>query len=312
MKVYAAYYNNIVRMDSSSGGVFSLIASQFDVIYGVQMDENNQYAIFARKTDDISALRGSKYIQAKVGDTFKFVKNDLQKGLKVLFSGTACQVNGLLNYLQADYPNLFTIDVICHGVPSPTFWHKFIDGAGVQDINFRAKDEGWENYTYGMRINGRYIPFNNNRYMTLYIKDLPLRPSCYKCISKKAKRSDYTLGDFWGIEKIYPDMSDNKGTSLVIVRTQKAQELFNNLKHQLVWKEVTYEEGIRYNTSEYQSSICPRRRSEFFIDLSKQTFDVIYKKYCRKPCLIKRVYHKIRRLLKKQVEKIHDRSADSL
>lgn len=297
MKVYAAYYNNNVRMDSSSGGMFSLIASQFDVIYGVEMDENNQYAIFARKTQDYSSLRGSKYLQARVGDTFRLVKNDLQSGMKVLFSGTACQVNGLLNYLQVDYPNLFTIDVICHGVPSPKLWHKFTEGTDVHSINFRAKDGGWDNYTYGMKINGKYIPFNNNRYMTLYVKDLALRPSCYKCISKKTKRSDFTLGDFWGIEKIYPDMTDNKGTSLVITRTEKAQNLFEKLKSQLAWKEVTYEEGVRQNASEYQSSLCPERRRQFFIDLSQMSFDDIYKKFCPKPSLIKRIYRKIRRSL---------------
>ena len=297
MKVYAAYYNNNVRMDSSSGGMFSLIASQFDVIYGVEMDENNQYAIFARKTQDYSSLRGSKYLQARVGDTFRLVKNDLQSGMKVLFSGTACQVNGLLNYLQVDYPNLFTIDVICHGVPSPKLWHKFTEGTDVHSINFRAKDGGWDNYTYGMKINGKYIPFNNNRYMILYVKDLALRPSCYKCISKKTKRSDFTLGDFWGIEKIYPDMTDNKGTSLVITRTEKAQNLFEKLKSQLAWKEVTYEEGVRQNASEYQSSLCPERRRQFFIDLSQMSFDDIYKKFCPKPSLIKRIYRKIRRSL---------------
>jgi coenzyme F420-reducing hydrogenase beta subunit len=297
MKVYAAYYNNNVREDSSSGGMFSLIASEFDVIYGVEMDENNQYAIFARKTKDISSLRGSKYLQARVGDTFMSVKKDLESGLNVLFSGTACQVNGLLNYLQVDFPNLVTIDVICHGVPSPVFYHKFVEGTNVQNINFRAKDGGWNNYTYGMKLNKKYISYNKNKYMMLYIKDLALRPSCYKCLSKTTKRSDFTLGDFWGIEKIYPDMTDNKGTSLVIVRTGKAHSLFEKLKNQLVWKEVTYEEGIMQNTSEYKSSKCPDCRNEFFMDLSKMSFEELYRKYCHKPSAFKRMHNIIRKLI---------------
>ena len=229
MKTYAAYYKNQVRIDSSSGGLFSLLASKFDVVYGVQMDEKNNYAVFARRTNDISSLRGSKYIQAKVGETFKQVKTDLLDGKNVLFTGTACQVNGLRSFLQKDYENLLTVDVICHGAPTPKFWQKYIEGKKIENVNFRAKDGGRQNYTYGMRLNDSYIPYYRNRYMTLYIRDYAIRPSCYKCLCKQAKKSDITLGDFWGIEKIDSSLSDNKGTSVVFIRTDKGQKLFDSL-----------------------------------------------------------------------------------
>ena len=196
MKTYAAYYNNILRKESSSGGIFSLLASKFDVVYGVEMDEKKQYAVYARKVDDISSLRGSKYIQAKMGDIYKQVKKDLTDGENVIFTGTACQVNGLLSFLQEDYDNLFTVDIICHGVPTPKYWQKFIEGKNISYINFRAKDGGWNNYTYGMKVNNTYISYDKNKFMLLYVKDYANRPSCYKCVSKKKNKVILLLAIF--------------------------------------------------------------------------------------------------------------------
>lgn len=299
MKTYAAYYNNIVRQDSSSGGIFSVLADNFDVIYGVEMDEENSFAVYARKTDDISSLRGSKYIQAKMGDCYNQVKEDLNDGKSVLFTGTACQVNGLFSFLGKKYSNLFTIDVICHGAPTPKYWQKFIEGKKVQKINFRAKDGGWENYTYGMKLNDTYIPYDKNKFMSLYVKDYAIRPSCYECVCKQNKKSDITLGDFWGIEKIEPSMSDNKGTSVVFVRTQRGQELFDSKKNRIIWKEVTYEDGVKQNPSEYKSASRTERRAEFFLDMEHMDFDELYKKYCPTPSFAKKVKWIIKKAIKK-------------
>lgn len=293
MKTYAAYYDNEIRNESSSGGIFSLLASQFDVIYGVEMDEVKKYAIYARKTDDISSLRGSKYIQAQVGDSFRQVKLDLFDGRRVLFIGTACQVNGLHAFLRRDFSNLMTVDVICHGVPTAYYWQKFIEGKEIHKVNFRAKNGGWENYKYGMLLNDTYIPYNKNKYMTLYVKDYMLRPCCYDCICKQTKKSDITLGDFWGIEHIDSSMSDNKGTSVVIVRSGKGQKLFDKLKTEMVWKEVSYEDGIKQNPSEYMSVKKPVNREVFFEDMKKMSFDELYNKYTRKDSLWRRILLKI-------------------
>ena len=299
MKTYAAVYkDNKIRENSSSGGIFSALSDPFDVVYGVEMDEENNFAVYARKTGDISSLRGSKYIQAKVGDCYKQVKQDLNDSKFVLFTGTTCQVNGLHSFLGKEYPNLFTIDVICHGAPTPKYWHKFIEGKKVQKINFRAKDGGWENYTYGMKLNGTYIPYDQNKFMSLYVKDYAIRPSCYECVCKQNKKSDITIGDFWGIENICPSMSDNKGTSVVFVRTQKGQELFDSLKSRLIWKEVTYEDGVKQNPSEYKSSAKPDKREEFFSDMEHLNFDELYKKYCPTSTFAQRVKGKIKRTIK--------------
>lgn len=299
METYAAYYKDVIRNESSSGGFFSLFASCFDVIYGVEMDQENRYAIYARKTDDISTLRGSKYIQAKVGDTFKLVKKDLIDNQRVLFVGTACQVNGLLSFLQCHFSNLVTIDIICHGVPTPHYWQKFVAGKAVQSVNFRAKNGGWENYTYGMKLNEEYIPYNQNRFMELYVKNYMLRPSCYNCVCKQAKKSDITIGDFWGIEKLDAAMTDNKGTSLVIVRSPKGRTLFDSLKGEMVWKEVSYEDGIRQNPSEYMSPIEPSNRNEFFRDMQRMSFEALYEKYSRQPSLLQKIDRKIKKVVQK-------------
>ena len=133
MKVFACYStNDDIRIKSSSGGVFSALALHIlcenGVVYGVAMSEDCYSAEYIRVTDEamLEKLRGSKYLQANVGNTFLLVKKDLEEGKKVLFSGTGCQVNGLKNFLQKEYDNLYCVDVICHGTPSPVLWKKFI------------------------------------------------------------------------------------------------------------------------------------------------------------------------------------------
>ena len=126
MKTYAAWYDHEIRKQSSSGGLFSLIAQNYEVVYGAAMTEDCYGAEFRRMTGDIAPLRGSKYLQAGVGDSFQQAKQDLEAGKTVLFSGTGCQINGLRMFLQKDYPNLLTVDVVCHGVPSPELWRQYV------------------------------------------------------------------------------------------------------------------------------------------------------------------------------------------
>lgn len=159
LKTYACYLKDEdVRMSSSSGAVFSALASyvfsQKGVVYGVAISEDCYSAIFTSVTDaeGLKKLRGSKYLQAKVGNTYKNVKNDLMNGKTVLFTGTGCQINGLKNFLENDYDNLICVDVICHGVPSPALWKKYAQYQEVQNggklkyINFRCKDKGWTDF----------------------------------------------------------------------------------------------------------------------------------------------------------------------
>lgn len=306
MKSYAAYFDDEVRKHSSSGGIFTLIASYFDIVYGVAMTENCHSAEFRRITGDISLLRGSKYLQANVGDTFRQVKMDLEDGKNVLFTGTGCQVNGLQMFLQKEYANFLAVDVICHGTPSPKLWDIYASyrekqkGKKLESVNFRCKDNGWVDY--GLKENQLYYSKEKDPFMQMFLRDYCLRPACYHCHAKNMKLSDLTLADFWGIESVAPEMNDGKGTSLVIIRTEKGQKFFENAKQHLKWKEVSYEEGVRFNSAEYRSPVRPEMRDTFFYDLNCISFDEMVKKYAS-PEIIPRSI-RIKRIIKNIIQKI--------
>ena len=308
MRTYATYYNHEIRCKSSSGGLFSAIASRYEVVYGVAMTDDCYGAEFRRMTDDLSPLRGSKYFQARVGDTFQQVKQDLEDGRQVLFTGTGCQINGLLMFLQKKYPNLLTVDVVCHGVPSPKLWRAYADFREAQygkleSVNFRCKDHTWKNYE--MRENQLFISMSKDPFMRIFLSNYCLRPACYQCHAKNMKMSDLTIADFWGIENVAPEMDDGMGISLVITRTDKGQTVFNEIEHELKWKEVTYEDGVRENPAEYRSPIKPEQRNHFFCDLETLTFTEMIEKYASpkkvpRSVIIKR---KIKSLIRKALRR---------
>lgn len=324
-KVYACYNKDKdVRLSSSSGAVFSSLAeyvlNKNGIVYGVAMSEDCYSAEFIAVTDrsGLTKLRGSKYLQAKVGDTFKKAKVELQAGKLVLFTGTGCQVNGLKNFLGKDYDNLICMDVICHGAPSPALWKEYAQyqekksGGKLKGINFRCKDESWTDF--GMKevledipedsVKRLYIPKDKDPYMQMFLRDYCLRPSCYECVAKKEKMSDITIGDFWGIELVDEEMADVFGTSIVILRTKKGDTVFNKIVDGVKTKEVSYEAAIRWNPAEYKSCEKPLCRSVFFEDMCAVGFEGLQTKYektndvalnekikCNIKRMIKRVLH---------------------
>ena len=311
IKSYAAYNTDLtIRIQSSSGGVFSLIAENIlnfnGIIYGVVLTEDCYSAQFDRITDrkELHKLRGSKYFQAKLGDTYNRVRNDLKSGKKVLFTGTGCQINGLRQFLGIEYENLVCVDVVCHGVPSPKLWRAYAKYqeskyGKLESVNFRCKDDSWKDF--GMKENQLYIPKSKDAFMNMFLDNYCLRPACYECHAKHYKKSDMTIADFWGIENVAPKMNDGRGTSLVITRTDKGQELFDSIKNELKWKEVSYEEGVKGNPSEYSSVARPQQRDTFFTDLEKMTFKEMEKKYAAdiKVSLPRKAVRKIKRTIKK-------------
>lgn len=310
MKTYAAIYkDNAIRENSSSGGIFSALADKFDVVYGVAMTKDCYGAEMIRVEGDIYPLRGSKYFQAKVGDAFKQVKKDLEEGRKVLFSGTGCQINGLSLFLGKEYSNLILLDIICHGTPSPKLWREYVEyqekqHGKLESVNFRCKDDSW--IDFGMKENQLYISKDKDSFMQMFLRNYCLRPACYECHAKHYKKSDMTIADFWGIENVAPEMSDGRGTSLAIARTEKGQELFESVKSELKWKEVTYEEGARGNSAEFSSAPRPQQRNTFFKDLENKSFIKLEKKYLGEP-LWKRtgriIKHGIKQIMWEDTEK---------
>lgn len=310
LNTYACRYkNDEIRMHSSSGGVFYSLAvsvlAQHGVVYGVAMSEDCYSAEFIPVTDieGLKKLRGSKYLQAKVGDAYKQAKQDLLDGRMVLFTGTGCQINGLKCFLGKDYENLVCVDVICHGTPSPALWQKYARyqeekyGGKLSAVNFRCKDNGWKDFGMKETVDAKqvYISKGKDPYMQMFLSDYCLRPSCYACAAKQVKLSDITIGDFWGIERIAPKMNDLKGTSLVLVRTVKGQALFDAIKKDLTWKEVSYEDGVSGNSPEYRSVGRPRQRDTFFEDMNRMDFERLSKKYMTEP-LEKRIKQHVRHI----------------
>lgn len=242
---YAAISNNDAdRQKSSSGGVFALFAKTIikdsGVVVGTRMSQDFKTAevIAIEDINELEELMGSKYVQSNTGKIYQVVKKYLEANRKVLFTGTPCQVTGLKNYLGKDYNELFCVEIICHGVPSPKLWKKYVEhmearyNAHMTRVNFRCKDKSWRefgiNETYGDKV---YFAFKEtDPYMQMFLKNYSLRESCYSCKIKGHSDADITVGDFWGIEDYLPNMNDDKGTSLIIVKSKKGNILLEQVK----------------------------------------------------------------------------------
>ena len=314
---FAAYSKDSeLRLESSSGAIFSQLAEVVlhlkGTVYGVAMSQDCKYAEFVRinRQEDLPKLRGSKYLQARMGTVYQQVKADLDTGLSVLFSGTECQINGLKGFLGKEYENLYCVDVICHGVPSPKLWRKYVEyveskvNTKLLSVNFRCKDVSWSDF--GLKkidsdCKKMYISKDIDPYMLMFLRDYCLRPSCYKCLVKQNKLSDLTIADFWGINEVLPEMNDEKGVSFVVLRTCKGLELFDCIKPYIVCKEVSYEAGVKRNRAEYSSVKRPEERDYFFNDMALMNFEKLKDKYAvPAPVPLKR---KIKKTIKKLILK---------
>lgn len=212
-----------VRQKSSSGGIFHLLAEKTihegGVVFGARFDENWQVVIdYAEDMKGVEAFMGSKYVQARMENAYVDAKRFLNEGRKVLFSGTPCQVAGLHKFLRKPYDNLLSVDLICHGVPSPKVWRVYLEevvkqGQSISCVEFRNKEKGWKKFSFFLSYNGvgktvsMLSPFTENHYMKAFLSDIILRPSCYECKARGcSSQSDITIADFWGIETLLPEM----------------------------------------------------------------------------------------------------------
>lgn len=307
-KAYACYnLDEEVRKESSSGGIFTLLASHIidkgGFVYGATFSKDYLVEhIQVNTKDKLSKLRGSKYVQSKLGRTYSEIRDLLNQNKLVYFSGTPCQIDGLLCFLNKKYDNLICQDIVCHGVPSPKIWKHYLNKFKLEEnakILFRDKSTGWDSYSFTIEQKNKFTQLaSQNEYMKVFLKDLCLRPSCYDCHSKSLHRnSDITLADFWGIKEVCPDMYDNKGTSLVFINSKKGQEIFNKIMSDIKFQEVDINEAIKYNTSSFKSVIIPKKREEFMSNVFNNQFDKYTKKYTKLQ-LILRIKIFIARLIK--------------
>jgi len=300
---YACFNKDkIIRLNSSSGGIFTILAEKVidcgGVVIGAVFNKDFEVKHDIVETyENIRLLRGSKYVQSTVGYTYKKTKDFLLSGRKVLFSGTPCQIAGLKTYLSKPYPNLITVDIICHGVPSPYVWKTYIQfreskaGSKIKSINFRSKNTGWKQFSvlFSFVNNSVYNKiFSEDIYMKAFLKNICLRPSCYNCNFRSLNRqSDITLADFWGIQNLLPDMDDDNGTSLIFLNSQKGRQVFKSISNNIFYKEVEITDAVKYNISAIISPEQNLNRKEFFKNLSKLPFDKLVKKYCKDSLLFK-------------------------
>lgn len=289
-KVFAVQHKDEnVRAASRSGGVFTALSNyvleQEGVVYGCVLTENFE-AVHVRATSKYGRdrMRGSKYIQSRMNDTYKNVKHDLEVGRKVLFSGTSCQVAGLKGFLGREYENLFCIDIVCHGVPSPKVWNAYLRWkekkiqSKVKTVDFRnKKDFGWKDHIETLYFeNGQTV--NSKVFTTLFYGHSILRPCCYECPYKSVMHpGDIAIADYWGIEKAAPEFNDNKGVSLVLIDNEKGNDIFDTIKDQVKWKETRLEDSMQ--TPLIAPFPEPENRKNFWSDFENRNFDYIAKKY---------------------------------
>ena len=260
LSCYAAYsLDSEIREKSSSGGVFTELAtqilSQCGFVVGAAFDEkNNLRHIVIDKKEELQKLRGSKYLQSRICGVYKKVKELLDNSKIVLFSGTPCQINALKSYLQKEYDNLYTVDVFCHGVPSPLVFKKYMKEMEYipnTKIHFRDKTFGWNNYNISFLSNNGLIQSLNDTdtYIRGFVQNLYLRESCYNCKYNiwENRNADISIGDFWNVENFYSDFADNRGTSAIIAYTNKGQELLKTIESNLYIKPVKFEQIITGN-----------------------------------------------------------------
>lgn len=337
LEVFAAKNpNEQIRMESSSGGVFTQLAEQTidagGVVFGVKWNEHFEAVHdFTETKEGLAAFRGSKYVQSQVGDTFKQAEKFLKQGRHVLYSGTPCQIAALRLFLRKDYENLLAVDFICHGAPSPGVFRWYLSeefaketarqsgkkiqfrsslpissiakadilareqGFEIEDIRFRDKRVGWKKYSFVLSLkplskvttagekNSVYLSYvvKEHAYMEGFLKDLYLRPSCYSCPAKSGKSgADITLGDYWGIQSLMPEIDDDKGISALTINTEKGKQALHQTTAEL--HEAPYEDLCKKNPSLKRSSLVPRKRVQFFAN-TKVTFHQRIKRLCRIP-----------------------------
>lgn len=304
-KYYAAKNLTEIRKGSSSGGVFTacsdVILERGGLVFAATMD-NDFHVVHSMANSKTlrDAMCRTFYVQSELKDTFVLIKAKADIGMSILFVGTPCQVHGLKLFLGKEYDNVYTIDLICHGVPSPGVFEKFIeylkDKGKLTSFQFRDKSLGWRGYHVSAVINGKKITeklwlqsFNN-----LFSHNLINRQSCSVCKYTNYNRfGDITIGDFWGIKKLDPAYYDTLGVSLVLVNTEKGQTLFRETKG-LDIKEVRKEQTVQ-NSLE-RSQAVPGSRGNVFTLLETKGYEVLIKRYGE--CNIKgHIKNKIRKLI---------------
>jgi coenzyme F420-reducing hydrogenase beta subunit len=312
--------NENIRLNSSSGGFFSALAisiiAEGGVVFGARFNDKWEVVHdYVEKAEDLYLLRGSKYVQSIIGNAYSKAESFLKSGRKVLFSGTSCQIAGLKNYLRREYDNLLVVDVICHGVPSPMLWKDYLDYliafkkikgvSSLEDIakvSFRSKLTGWKSFSLEIVSNSgkSFIErYDKNLFFKGFLSNFYLRPSCYNCQSKKGRcGSDISLGDYWGVEKLHPQLDDDKGVGVILVYNEKYMSEILSSECEFIDSDYMY--VTKSNICVERSVSEPIERKVFWRDYGAEGFNTISKIIARNaPTIRQRIVSYIRRIAKK-------------
>ncbi len=287
-----------VRLNSTSGGMFIELAKYvlksngyvcgaiFDDDFSVKHIVSNSFA-------EVEKMSGSKYSQSDVGTVYREIKDLLNSGKLVLFTGSPCQTEGLILFLGKEYENLISVDFICHGITSRKLLKAYVSlkskhfKSNITDIHFRSKDLGWHNSSVKFEFeNGKTYrePITIDYYYSeLFLSNILLKECCYKCPSRNFKsKSDITLGDFWGAEVELPNYDDNKGISAVIINTPKGQKIFSEIENSIQKERVNIDTIVNYNKSILYSPNPSSKRKEFYLSSNTIGYEETLKKYYKK------------------------------
>lgn len=283
---YAAAADDNLRKDSSSGAIFPVIAKriieQKGYVCGVAYitETNSLEHIIVDNMEDLNKLKSSKYFQSDTKICYTEIEKLLKDDKLVLFSGTPCQVAGLYAYLKKDYDNLLTIDLVCHGVPSPMVYKKYLSelqldtDEKVLNTNFRDKVNGWSSYLITITTTKCILskPAREDVFMQAFLSDVCLRRSCHECrFAKIPRQADITLGDFWKINKYDRRLNDGKGTSLILTNSEKGENIIDEIRKELkIFKKAPIGIAKRGNPRLYSSNAKNTENRTLFFDLLKE------------------------------------------
>ena len=319
--VYAAQFKNEEELlESSSGGVFSALAEYIllknGYVAGCVFD-NNLVAlhILTSDKDEVKKMRGSKYVQSDTGNIYTEIRNFLESEKLVLFTGTPCQVDGLRRYLRKDYDNLVTVDLICHGVPSPRLLSNYLTvttekKGRVSSLRFRDKKRnGWCSQG-SICCNGKIktiSPYNNSYYYYYYLQNSVSRMCCYSCKYSSVERTaDITIGDYWNIEDIISGIDTKNGFSALLINTAKGERILNAIYDKMYLYETSLDEVVRGNGNLSSPSKLPVQRKAIYLRIEQEGWTALEKTECKYnrlfPFVSKYIPKRIKKFLKKVVK----------
>ena len=312
IKVYGVKHKSMeIRMQSRSGGIFTAVSdwilNNSGVVYGCRM-ENNWTAVHDRADTQEARdrFRGSKYIQSEMRDIYKKVESDLKAGKRVLFSGTSCQVAAMKEYCtikRLTLDNLYLVDIVCHGVPSPLVWKRYLKWLSggklekIKDIDFRNKKKyGWFSHVETIILDDKKI--DSTIFAELFYSHNIVRKSCFECPYKQISHpGDLTIADYWNVDIAIPKINDNKGVSLVLVNSEKGMKLFTESAGNIYLYEGEMSKSMQ---PPFQGNYeMPISRCQFWNDYETLSSEELFRKYAPKAFREKTLQGKIEKQFKK-------------